>query len=112
MYKHKLPSSEELANSLRGRKGVRRTKPEGDGLVRYVWRHVLFHTGINPSLPMTAEFDLWDWCEENEVPFSPCGYNDPAQKKLIQEIDQLVDEVIELLGEDKYGAARRWAGLI
>lgn len=108
-----VPDWEEILPELVGRKGLRRSKPtKSSKFVQYIWRMCRFHSGQDVTMPVMCQFDLADWFQENNIPFSYAGYSDPLQRCIVDYCDELVDECLDALGENKYKAAIRWKGLI
>lgn len=90
-------------------RGVRKSKPEDEnGLVKYVWRLVRFHTGADTHMPVTAFWWLQDWIDEKGIDASVSGIHDEKGKEILDEADELVDEVIGVFGLDPTSAARTW----
>lgn len=107
--KSRIPSLQKEITSGQGRrKGLLRTsKPtKGDGLTKYVWRMVRFHTGADYTLPVVCEFDLHDWVRAHGDEWPYCGgpFNDLC-KRLDAEV---IDPIILNMGMNPYKAALRW----
>lgn len=109
------PNAEELAQRLRARdgRGLRTSKPTtADGLTRWAWRMARFHSGADVTMPVTCYFDLQNWADVQAPGASVCGILNEQGKALTAELDRLVDQVLEILGCDRFAAARRWAPLL
>ena len=105
---------QEIARKLRGRNGgLRSSKPvKENGLVRYIWRMARFHAGYDTTLPVMCHFELQTYLDELGVKANVCGIIDERGKEILDQLDKVVDQVLDLLGEDKYGAAKAWAKVI
>lgn len=102
---------DEITEELTGRgDGLRKSKPDADGLTQYVWRMCRFHAGYDTSMPVTAawwlQYDLHDRGIEAKV----SGVKDDAGEQIVDDLDDVVDEVLANLGESRYEAAKRWKG--
>lgn len=109
-------------------RGVRSSRPKNEnGLVQYVWRMVRFHTGEDNHMPVTCQFWLTEYLEEEGIipeRIRGLDFDDPARRENLRErkdtqreiekaLDPFIDEVIEEFGMDPNAAAKRWkrAGL-
>lgn len=104
-----LGGAERLAEDLRGRSGkLRPSKPtRHTGLHQYLWRMARFHAGHDMTMPVTCGWDLSDWLEEQGLRRLGALY-DERDKQLTGLLDVVVDKILDILGEDKNKAARRW----
>jgi hypothetical protein len=97
-----------LVEKLRGRKGgLRPSKPKNDGLLQYIWRMARFHSGDDPSMPMTADWDLSDWLESRGFEKVHAIRTD-RDRELLKHLDALSTVVLVGLGRDPFAGARRW----
>lgn len=105
---------DELTDALTGRAGgLRPSKPTThDELTQYVWRMCRFHSGHDPSMPVTASWDLQAFLDEQGIEARVSGITDDAGKEITGALDELCDVILVELGEDPYGAAKRWQGLL
>jgi len=102
MANYTAPSFESVLESLTGRKGLRTAKPK-DGFSAYVWRMARFHCGIDPRLPMLAQFDIANWADHS------CKDGDSEKFKALCDVaNEMADKVCVHFGLDKYATARRW----
>lgn len=100
---------DELADELTGRgSGLRKSKPDADGLTQYVWRMARFHGGYDTSMPVTAAWWLQDYLDENDIDAKVSGVLDAAGKDVTSELEDVVDAVLIELGERTGEAAKRW----
>ena len=95
-------------------KSVKTNKPK-NGAHAYIWRMVRFHAGIDTTMPITCTWYLEDKLEEitgNKYRFSVVREGS-EEKEVLNHVDQIVDDVIDKLGLNKYKAALTWksAGL-
>lgn len=101
---------DELADELTGRgDGLRKTKPDADGLTQYVWRMARFHAGYDTSMPVTASWWLQDYVDEHDIDASVSGVTDDAGEQLTEDLETVTEAVLAELGEDGSRGARRWA---
>lgn len=107
--------------------GVRKSKPDENGLIQYVWRMVRFHTGEDLHMPVTANWWLKNYLDSKGI--LPDARDDldlfdedrsaalRKRREITNEVEDrledVIDEVIEIFGRDGMVAARRWkkAGL-
>lgn len=101
---------ETLADELTGRgSGLRKSKPDADGLTQYVWRHARSQGGYDTSMPVTASWWLQDWLDAEGIDASVSGVMDEDGKAITSLLEDLVDAVLMKLGEQTGVAAERWA---
>lgn len=107
-----LVDPDHLADRLEGRGGgLRSSKPATDsdtGLTRYVWRMARFHAGHDTTMPVTASWDLQDFLDEHGIDAQVTGVVDDAGTEITSEIEDVVDEVLDELGESSTRGAERW----
>jgi len=102
---------EKLSPYGNPKNGLRKSRPDENGLVQYVWRYARFHSGQDTHMPTTCEFWLKDYFEtEHGMQINYLSDMSQASK----EIDPLVKYVCEQFGLDDTKAAQRWgrAGLV
>lgn len=124
--------------ALKGRDGGLRPSKPKDPLYAYIWRMARFHSGDDPRMPVTADFDLAEgitqrlrargienfhnaaWHAKQEAsgfarfrvgqPDSVGSTDIPSQET--KRLDPFIDQLVVALGGDPMGAARRWKGLL
>lgn len=103
---------ERLTDRLTGRDGgLRTSKPRADGddgLTVYAWRMARFHSGADPSMPVTCAWDLQEWLDGLGVDASVSGVTDDAGEDITAALDAVVEDILTDLGLDADGGARRW----
>lgn len=99
---------DKILKAVKGRKGLRTTKPKTNGLDAYVWRMVRFHAGIDVHMPVTADFDLYNWYTKVIESEKSVSCFDSGLKKFKDYVDKLVDRIIKDLGLDPNKAAHIW----
>jgi len=95
--------------------GLRASKPSDEpGLICFVWRMCRFNCGADTHMPMTCYFDLSRYLEDRGIEASVSGIIDEDGEKVLDNLQDLVDVVLDIYGLDSTAAARRWnkAGLI
>jgi len=97
-------------------RGIQKSRPKSEtGLVQYVWRMARFHSGEDTHMPVTCEFWLRSWLEEEGVLKDdlPSRLRMKIVSEATEEIEPLVTSVLEEFGLDSTKAAKRWkrAGL-
>lgn len=114
-----VPSESEIAERLAPYgdtdRGLRKSKPDDNGLVQYIWRMARFHSGADMHMPVTAFWWLQSWLDENGYDASVSGIHDDAGKQVMNELDAITTKVLrEEFGESDLEAAKRWskAGLL
>ena len=110
---YEIPTVEELVIKLKGRScPLRPSKPTNEnGLVKYMWRECRWVSGQDPRLPIMAYFELCQWFDENGIQYS-YGRKTAIQEEIENKLNNLAVEVVEKMGLDKHGLAKRWKGLI
>jgi hypothetical protein len=103
MANYTAPEYSLVLDAVKGRKGLRSTKPKGFGFAAYVWRMARFHSGADMTMPVTCEFDLANWADHSYT-----KGDREAFKALREEGDKMADRVCKDLGLDDKAAARRW----
>lgn len=99
---------EEVAKRLTGRKGgLRPSKPKGDGVVQYLWRWARFHSGADVSLPMTADWDLWDGLKYRGLERDSYLVTD-RQREIENLLQEHCDKVMLRMGLNPFRGAFRW----
>lgn len=105
-----IPTLEEFKAYLSGRGGkLRSSKGTGSskevGIYQYVWRMVRFWADIDPTMPCTADFWLYDWAEEKAGgKLDYFGY-----KPLKERLDLVEKAMCREFGLSIYAGALRWA---
>jgi hypothetical protein len=124
--------------ALKGRDGGLRPSKPKDPLYAYIWRMARFHSGDDPRMPVTADFDLaegvtqrlrargiekfhnaeWE-AKQKSYGFSRFRDDKPDSvgsldipSKETKRLDPFIDQLVVKLGSDPMGAARRWKGLL
>ena len=99
--------ADHLIDRLTGRDGgLRPSKPQaqGDtGLEQYVWRMARFHSGSDPSIPVTAAWDLGKWLDSEGIDAEVSGVTDRAG----EEITGILDVIARLCANELTGSAER-----
>lgn len=50
--------------------GLRKSIPKKSTKIqKYIIRMIQFYSGVNNCMPITAEWDLEDYCKENNIPY-------------------------------------------
>lgn len=119
-----VPSEEEIARRIAPYgdtdRGIRKSKPDGNGLIQWVWRWARFHTGEDTHMPVSARFWLKDWLEEEGfIPeYDPNSIGDQDRMGITSDVENELEETVanvirEQFGESDLEGARRWkkAGL-
>lgn len=124
---HLSDEAREIVLAITKRDGsIYSSKPvNATGLEKYIWRHVVFT--VSPknqhhSFPVTADFDLYDWLEENyndvltryefrklneiDKKYYHTAYN--KAKELKDWIREIEDEIINLIPKDQWHGINRW----
>lgn len=103
---------DELTERLTARGGgLRASKPDTDadnGLIQYVWRMARFHTGADPSMPVTAGWWLQSWLDEQGIDAKVSGRTDAAGEEITEGLDAVVAALIGEFGHNPTGGANRW----
>ena len=120
-----VPDEEEIAKRIAPygdvERGIRKSKPEDEtGLIQWFWRWCRFHSGEDTHMPVTSQFWLKDWLEEEgflPVEFER-GENASSRYDITNEVASELDDVVTKVLREEFGksdleAARRWrrAGL-
>jgi len=107
---------DHVVSRLEGRGGrLRASKPNTDddnGMIQYIWRMARFHSGADPSMPVTASWWLQDYLNENGYEASVSGITDEEGDEINDALESVVNEVLNDFGHSEYGAAEVWAGII
>lgn len=109
-----IPDTEELAERIAPYgdtdRGIRKSKPDDNGLVQYVWRMARFHSGADTHMPVTAFWWLQDWADEQGLDASVSGIHDAEGKRLMDLLEDRVRNVLrEEFGASDLRAAQRWS---
>lgn len=109
-----FPPLPEIIEACRGRNGgLRPSKPrKANGLIQFIWRIARFNSGHDPCMPVMAYFDLAVWAKDHAPGAEVSGIINDEGRQLIDAAEALADKVLEAFDLDKFGAARRWKGLI
>lgn len=98
-------TNEFIVNTVVNKGTIRKSIPKSYGsLERYVLRMVQFYSGVNSHMPMTADFDLKDYCTSMGVEFKYVGAESKAIRK---EIDDILFNFCKDNG--LLGGVKRWA---
>lgn len=103
MPNYTAPEYDQILPLIRGRSGLRSTKPKGNGFAAYVWRMARFHSGIDTHMPVMCDFDLANWADHSYTR----GDRDQFTQ-LRDAADQMADRACQDLGLDGMAAARVW----
>lgn len=118
-----VPNLNDVIENLTGRKGLRTAKPKTNGFDAYVWRMARFHSGIDPTMPVTCDWDLENYIESfmgKRPKFAAKYYGSTDTeveayenyKKTVAEYrkigDEYADKVCDHFGLNKFAAAYRW----
>lgn len=107
---------EHLKERLTGRDGgLRPSKPraQGDtGLEQYVWRMARFHSGDDPKMPVTAEFDLYGYLREEGLMPESGGYREDHVRQIEAILDVVARAVVADFGRNPDAGIGRWAKAI
>lgn len=102
---------ETLVDELEGRNGLRKTKPDADGLTQYVWRMAVFHSGYKNEMPVMARSWLQSYLDEQEIEATVGHGQEKAGEEVLDFLENLVDAVIMHFNRNPAQAAERWKGL-
>ena len=88
-----------------------KTGPPSDGIAKFVWRHIRFHSGIDPSWPVGCYYNLADQIETDNpgVKFS-CGILNEFEDNIIKELDKFVISCTNKLNLSHTNAVKVWKG--
>lgn len=106
-----------IRDNILTRKGTLKTSPyKLNGLQKYVWRMIRFHSGKDVTMPIMCFFDLQNYLEENGISrqeINVSGIINETGKALLDELDKLVDSFCIELKLNPLKASQRWheAGL-
>jgi hypothetical protein len=100
---------DNLDRILKGRKGgVKTVKPKDDGLNYYIWRITRFNLGVDPTLPVTAEWEIRSFLEDH-IP----GITDKEIKVALELCDLLLFVKNQKdHGKVAYSGAIAWANAL
>ena len=112
-----------IEKELIGRGGSFRKTPGKNAhlLTKYVHRMITFHSGLNPSMPCTAEFHVMNFADkvlgqENKRIFDKSRFSMAIHDEPVKEIYKLLDDYADLMcekfGFDNKSAARVWANVM
>jgi len=109
-----VPSDSEIAERLSPygdtNRGLRKSKPDDNGLIQYIWRMSRFFSGEDMHMPVTAYWWLQDWLDENGYDASVTGIHDDAGKQVMDELNVVIGNVLrEQFGMSDLEAAKRWS---
>jgi len=114
-----VPTEKEIARRIAPYgdtdRGIRKSKPDDNGLIQYLWRMARFHSGEDTHMPVSAFWWLQDYLDERGIDASVSGIHDDRGQEIMDELDSVVAEVLtEEFGRSDAEAARRWqkAGLV
>jgi hypothetical protein len=99
---------DELMDELKGRSGFRKSKPDANGLIQYIWRTARFHGGYDTCMPVTASFWLQDYLDAEGIDASVSGVMDDAGKEITGELDEVAEAILVGFEENPDRAAQRW----
>lgn len=112
VLEHERTDLDHLVDRLTGRgDGLRTSKPTAQndsGLEQYVWRMSRFHSGSDPSIPVTATWWLDEWLDEKGIDAEVSGITDEAGEEITALLDVLARLVLVEMGYDPDGGIRRW----
>lgn len=104
MANYTAPDYDSVLAAVKGRNGIRTTKPKENGFAAYVWRMARFHSGKDVTMPVMADFDLANWAGHSYV-----HGDKEAFKKLRDAADKMADQVCIDVGVSNLVSAARWA---
>lgn len=116
----------KAVKKLKGRNGGLRTqKPKHDGIYAYLWRMCRFHSGIDPRMPIMADFDLATGIQDRLTKMGHTQfrattgkfqrdaiYSTDLPKNFTKTFDRFIDVILLDLALDPFESAKRWQGLI
>ena len=96
-----------------GNKAYLRSAAPTDGVAKYVWRMIRFHSGKDMHSPVNCYFNLSDQLIADGVFKKPIlGIIDDEHKEILDILDKLVIECTDHLGLSHITAASRWKGIL
>jgi len=107
----------EIKKNICTRKGTLKTSPYNlNGLEKYIWRMIRFHSGKDLTMPIMCFFDLQNWIEAQGFKMdviNVCGIINNEGKALLDYLDKLVDKFSIELKLNPFKACSVWhkAGL-
>lgn len=114
-----LSDTEEIARRLAPYgnidNGLRKSKPDDNGLIQYIWRMARFHSGANTDMPVTPYLWLQNYLDDRNIDASVTGYHDKAGNEIMDELDEVVTKVLQEefdLSDEEAAKCYRRAGLI
>lgn len=106
-----------IKENITTRKGTLKTSPYNmDGLQKYVWRMIRFHSGKDYTMPVMCFFDLQNYLEKQGFSMKEinvCGIINKEGKEILDTLDKIADELCIELKLNPFNASLRWkkAGL-
>jgi hypothetical protein len=102
-------NKDDIKKQLEGRGGKLRTGKPKDPLLAFIWRDVRFHSGIDPTMPVTNQFNLYD-AISNLLGYPIPSYCIPSE--INKAFSVLVDDICDKFELDKFAGVARWKGLL
>ena len=94
--------------SAHGKGQTLKTGKPKDGIYAYVWRMARFHSGADPKMPVTCDWDLSNGIEERTgINISFC-LTDKTRKEVLDKLDDLAEKALVKMNISPMGAAKIW----
>ena len=101
-------TNEFITNTIENKGSIRRSIPKNyNSIQRYVLRMVQFYSGINSHMPMSADYDLADFCKDNGIEFRYAG---EASRLIRKNIDDIIFDYCKTTG--LIGGIVRWGKVL
>lgn len=95
-------TNDHLKRLLKGRNGIKTTRPKDDGLDYFIWRHTRFNCGIDMTMPIIADWELDKFLKNNAL--------DHEKKDAKDLIDLTVfKKNTEIFGKKSFRGAITWS---
>ena len=97
--------------TVRGYGNKLKTNPPKDGIAKFVWRNIRFHSGIDPTFPVLCYFNLANQIEKDNPGLQfRCGILGELEKVIVDELDKFVKSCTNKLKLSHVGGVAAWKG--